>query len=76
MEDGRRNIWYCASLIPYFIAGTIHAFMGPLPKRIKKPQILRYFFPTFPGYEPLVFVDAPFDFKFFKNKVFLFISSD
>lgn len=67
MENGRRNLWYHASLIPYSIVGSIHTFMGPLPRRIKKPHMLKDFFPTFPSYEPLVFVDAPFNFNFLKN---------
>lgn len=46
MEDGRRKIWYCAYLISYSVAGIAHAFMGPLPGRIKKTQILKDFFPT------------------------------
>lgn len=69
MEDGRRNLWYHASLIPYSITGNVHAFMGPLPRRIKKPHMLTNFLPNLPSYEPLVFVDAPFNCNFFKNKV-------
>lgn len=69
MEDGRRNLWYHASLIPYSIAGTFHAFMGRLLRFIEKPQMLEDFFPTFHSFESLVFVDNPFDFKFFKNIV-------
>lgn len=70
MENGRRDIWYNTTLIPYSIADTTYTFMVPLPKRIKKPQILKDLFSCFPGYEPLVFVDDPFDFNFFKNSVF------
>ncbi|CAL5195594.1 unnamed protein product [Lathyrus oleraceus] len=72
IEDGRRNLCYHASLISYSIVGTVHAPIGPLPKRIKKPHTLKDCFPTFPSYDPLVFVDVPFDFNFFKNKVFCY----
>lgn len=70
MEDVRRNIWYDNTLIPYSFAGTIFSFMGLLLRRIKKPQVMRYFFPIYSSYEPLVFIDEPFDFSFFKNRVF------
>lgn len=70
MNDGRRYLWYHVSLIPYTLVGYVHAFMGPLPMRIQKPHMLKEFFHYFLGYEPLVFVDALFNFNFFKNKVF------
>ncbi|KAI5387917.1 hypothetical protein KIW84_073857 [Lathyrus oleraceus] len=72
MEDGRRNVWYNNALIPYSIASTIYAFMGPIPRCIEKPQILKYLFSYFFGYKPLLFMDASFDFNFLKNKVFHF----
>lgn len=72
IEDGRRKLCYHASLISYSIAGTVHEPIGPLPKCIKKPHTLKDCFPTFPSYGPLVFVDVPFDFNFFKNKVFCY----
>lgn len=31
--------------------------------------MLKELFPTFPSYEPLVFVDAPFNLNFFENIV-------
>lgn len=37
MKDGRRSLWYRSSLIPYTLDGSVHAFMGPLPRHIKKP---------------------------------------
>lgn len=50
----------------------MHAFMGPLPKCMKKPKMVQDFFPTYPDYEPLVFIDKSFNFNFFKNWVFCF----
>lgn len=69
MEDGRRNVGYGYPLIPYSISDTIFAFMGTFPIHIKKYHVLRHFFPSYPSYEPLVFMDEPFDFSLFKNKV-------
>lgn len=32
--------------------------------------MVKDFFPTYPNYKPLVFVDKPFNFNFFKSLVF------
>lgn len=65
-----RKILYHYTFIPYILAGKMHAFMDPLPKYIKKPRLLQDYFPIYRGYEPLVFIDEPFKFNFFKNRVF------
>lgn len=52
------------------MCSKVHAFMGPLHKYITKPHVSQNFFLTYPGYEPLVFLDEPFKFNFFKNRVF------
>lgn len=70
IEDRIINIWYSDAPIPYSILGTIFAFMGPFPRCVKKPYIMKYFFPSYPSFEPSVFWDQPFDFIFFKNRVF------
>lgn len=70
MEYERINIWYFDALIPYSILGSIFYFMGTLPKRVKIPYILKDFFPDYPSCERLVFVDEPFDFSYFKSRVF------
>lgn len=70
MEDGKRNVWYGNTLIPYSIGGTIYDFMGSHPRCIKKPQVPRDFFLCYLSYKPLVFMDPPYDFSFFKNRVF------
>lgn len=46
--------------------------MSPLPKYIKKPQLLHDYFPIYRGYKLLVFLDEPLKFNFFKNHVFRF----
>lgn len=69
LDVERRKAWYHSSLIPYILAGKVHAFMGHLPEYIKKPQLFEYFLPIYHGYEPLVFVDKPFKFYFCKNRV-------
>ncbi|KAI5437965.1 hypothetical protein KIW84_023915 [Lathyrus oleraceus] len=53
MDDEGRNLWYCSALIPYVLAGRVHAFMGPLPEYIKKSQVVKDFFPTYPKCKPL-----------------------
>lgn len=70
MEDGIRKSWYHSSLITYTLAGSVHAFMGPLPRFVKKRLTVKKIFPTYPNYEPLVFVNKLFKFNFFKNIVF------
>lgn len=67
MGDGGRRLWYHYALIPYTLVGSMFVFMGPLPKCIKKPHIVNDFFPTYHDYEPLVFVDKPFNFNLFKK---------
>lgn len=58
-REEKYGITLCSSL------GKMHVFMSPLPKYIRKPQMLQYFFPVYRGYDPLVFIDEPFDFNFF-----------
>lgn len=69
-EEEKRDIWYSQVLIPYSIIGNTYAFMGPLPKHNKKPRIWEHFFPCFPSYEPLVFINDPFDLNFMKTVCF------
>lgn len=70
MEVGRIKIWYHSTFIPYVLVGKVHTFMGLLPKYIRKPQLLQYLFPIYHSYEPLMFIDEPFKFNFFKICVF------
>lgn len=63
-EEGKR-LWYRSTVIPYILTGKVNALMSPLPKYIKKTQVVKDFFPTYLDYEPLVFVDKPFNFNFF-----------
>lgn len=65
-----RKVWYRFAIIPYVLVEKVHALMGPLPKYIKKSQLLRDYLPIYYGYEPLVFIDEPFKFNFFKNRIF------
>ena len=70
LDTEHKGICYHFAFIPYVLVGKVHAFMGPLPKYIKKPQLLHDYFSIYCGYEPLVFIDEPLKFNFFKNWVF------
>lgn len=76
MEEGKSNFLKNNALIPHSIVGTIYTFIGPLPRGIKKPRVPKKLFTCFLSYEPLVFVDTPFDFSFFKNQVFRYSPSN
>ncbi|CAL5200343.1 unnamed protein product [Lathyrus oleraceus] len=65
-----RKIWYCSAFILYVHVGKVHAFMGLLPKYIKKPHLLHDYSPIYRGYILLVFLDEPLKFNFFKNRIF------
>lgn len=40
LEAERRKFWHRSAFIPYVLVGKVHAFMIPLSKYIKKPQLL------------------------------------
>lgn len=63
LETECKKVWYHYAFIPYVFASKVHAFMGPLPKYIKKPQLLQDYFPIYRR-------DESFKFNFFKNRVF------
>lgn len=70
IEEDKRKILYSQVLIPYSISSRVCAFMGPLPRHIRKPQVLEYFFPISLSRDPLVLVHKPIDLCFMKNRVF------
>lgn len=70
MGDGKRKVLYSDVLIPYSISGSNFSFMATHPMYVKKPNILKLFFPSYLGCEPLVFHDKSFVFSFLKNRVF------
>lgn len=41
LDTEHRKIWYRSTFILYVLAGKVHAFIGPLPMCIKKPQLLQ-----------------------------------
>lgn len=65
-----RSLWYCNALISYSIAGTELALMGRLPRFIRKSDFLDKIFPSYHGWEPMVFYDQPADFHFVENKIY------
>lgn len=66
-----RRLWYSGAFIPYSIADNIFAFMGPLPRLVKKPDFLEKILPSYHGWKHMVFSDQPFDFNFLENNVYL-----
>lgn len=62
-----RRLWYSDPLVPYSIADTVLAFMGHLPTLVRNHGFLEKIFPRYHGWEPVVFCDQPFIFRFLEN---------
>lgn len=61
MEKEKTIIWTSQVLIPFSISGSVHAFLGPLPKSSTKPVKLNKFFPCLPYCKPRAFEDKIFE---------------
>lgn len=65
-----RRLWYSNALVLYSIADTVLAFMGPLPSLVRKSGFSEKIFPIYHEWEPVIFYDQPFDFRFLEKHVY------
>ena len=61
MEKEKTIIWASQVLTPFSISGSVHAFLGHLPKSSTKPVKLNKFFPCLPYCKPRAFEDKIFE---------------
>lgn len=75
MEKEKTGIWASQILISFCLAGTTHAFLGPLPKSSVKPNKLKGFFTSVPYCKPQTFQDTYFELGFMEQPHLIFHSS-